>query len=88
MDLIFLVVIIGILAGSTWYIIAPMFENQPEISHQYSKDELFRQKTVLMRQIKELEMDHDIGNISDDDFAESRSQLKQDISQILSELKK
>lgn len=88
MDIIFLIVIIGIFSGSTWYILAPLYENQPEISHQYSKDELLRKKTVLLKQIKELEMDHDIGNISDEDFAESRSQLKQNISLILSELKK
>ena len=53
-----------------------------------NQGDLDRKKQVLLRQIKELEMDHHIGNISDEDFNGSRLALKQEISDIIAELKK
>ncbi|MBT4155334.1 MAG: hypothetical protein HOE56_06895 [Candidatus Marinimicrobia bacterium] len=46
-----------------------------------------RKKTLLLRQIKELDMDHHIGNISDEDYAINRQLLKREISEIISEIK-
>ena len=53
-----------------------------------NQGDLDRKKQVLLRQIKELEMDHHIGNIYDEDFNGSRLALKQEISDIIAELKK
>lgn len=53
-----------------------------------NQGDLDRKKEVLLRQIKELEMDHHIGNISDEDFNDGRLALKQEISEIIAELKK
>jgi len=87
MDLIFLTSIILLFGGATWFITSPLFENHQTLSQQYSQDELLRKKTLLLRQIKELEMDFHIGNISESDFNDGKNQLKQEISLILTELK-
>ncbi|MEC7798724.1 MAG: hypothetical protein VX517_01590 [Candidatus Neomarinimicrobiota bacterium] len=49
---------------------------------------LKRKKILLYRQIKELEMEYDIGNISDKDYMELRDNLKQEVSLVISKLKK
>ena len=49
---------------------------------------LKRKKILLYRQIKELEMEYDIGNISDKDYMELRGNLKQEVSLVISKLKK
>ena len=49
---------------------------------------LKRKKILLYRQIKELEMEYDIGNISDKDYMELRYNLKQEVSLVISKLKK
>ena len=53
-----------------------------------SKDILRRKKIVLYRQIKELEMEYDIGNLDKEDFIKRRSEIKMEVSEIISELKK
>ena len=47
-----------------------------------------RKKIVLYRQIKELEMEYDIGNLDKEDFINRRSELKTEVSEIITELKK
>ena len=49
---------------------------------------LKRKKILLYRQIKELEMEYDIGNISDKDYMQLRDSLKQEVSLVISKLKK
>ena len=49
---------------------------------------LRRKKIVLYRQIKELEMEYDIGNLDKEDFINRRSELKTEVSEIITELKK
>ena len=53
-----------------------------------SKDILRRKKIVLYRQIKELEMEYDIGNLDKEDFINRRSELKKEVSEIITELMK
>ena len=53
-----------------------------------SKDILRRKKIVLYRQIKELEMEYDIGNINEKDYMEMRENLKEEVSMVISKLKK
>ena len=53
-----------------------------------NNDILRRKKIVLYRQIKELEMEYDIGNLDKEDFINRRSELKTEVSEIITELKK
>ena len=88
MNLVFTTAIIGLFSSIVWYMISPLFEEESKISLRMNQGDLDRKKQVLLRQIKELEMDHHIGNISDEDFNGSRLALKQEISDIIAELKK
>ena len=45
-----------------------------------------RKKIILYRQIKELEMEFDIGNINEDDFQATRTELKQEVSAVIAQL--
>ena len=88
MNLVFTAAVIGLFSSIVWYMISPLFEEESKISLRINQGDLDRKKQVLLRQIKELEMDHHIGNISDEDFNTSRLTLKQEISDIIAELKK
>ena len=88
MSLIFLLSLILLFGTSVWYVIFPLFEGRSKIPALVSREELERKKIVFLRQIKELEMDHHIGNITDKDYEFRRNRLKKDISEIISELKR
>lgn len=88
MNLIFSMVLITLFCFLAWYIISPFFQESSAIPFDNSQNDLERKKVVLLRQIKELDMDHHIGNISDDDYTRNRQILKKEISQIIIELKK
>ena len=49
---------------------------------------LKRKKIILYRQIKELEMEYDIGNLERKDFSNRRAELKREVSLIINKLKK
>ena len=86
MNIIFSILIICLFGISVWYIITPLFDVSNEIPIQMNKSELMRYKLVLMRLIKELEMDYYINNISDKDYQSERKILKKEISLILEKL--
>ncbi|MDP6628546.1 MAG: hypothetical protein QF418_02760 [Candidatus Marinimicrobia bacterium] len=88
MNLVFTTAIIVLFTSIVWYMITPLFEKESGVSLKINQGDLDLKKQVLLRQIKELEMDHHIGNISDEDFNGSRLALKQEISEIIAELKK
>ena len=88
MNLVFTTAIIVLFTSIVWYMITPLFEKESGVSLKINQGDLDLKKQVLLRQIKELEMDHHIGNISDKDFNGSRLALKQEISEIIAELKK
>ena len=88
MNLVFTTAVIGLFSSIVWYMISPLFEEESKIPLRMNQGDLDRKKQVLFRQIKELEMDHHIGNISEEDFNGSRLALKQEISDIIAELKK
>ena len=54
----------------------------------YDKETLKRKKILLYRQIKELEMEFDIGNLNQEDFLLRRSEIKAEVSEIITSLKK
>ncbi len=88
MNFVFTTAIIVLFTSIVWYMITPLFEKESGVSLKINQGDLDLKKQVLLRQIKELEMDHHIGNISDEDFNGSRLALKQEISEIIAELKK
>ena len=71
------------------FVLEPFFFSNAGSLNQ--KDEfsiLKRKKILLYRQIKELEMEYDIGNINNRDFIEIRDKLKQEVSEVISKLNK
>ena len=58
------------------------------INNAYDKDLLKRKKIILYRQIKELEMEFDIGNLNKDYFLLRRSEIKAEVYEIIASLKK
>jgi len=71
------------------YSIQPLF--LPAITMRNTSDNrsaLSRKKNILYRQIKELEMEYDIGNLDKQDFLLRRSELKAEVSSVLYNLKK
>ena len=81
--LIFIPFVLSIL-----YVIEPLFMSK--LANSYKSDDqksLKRKKTMLYRQIKELEMEYDIGNINNKDFTKMRIELKKEVSAIIAQLK-
>ena len=60
-----------------------MNEKQGELDSTLS---LQREKSILYKQIKELEMDYDLGNITKKDFENTRLYFKKEVSQIFEKL--
>ena len=75
-------------ALSILYVIEPLFMSKLANSYE-SEDQksLKRKKTMLYRQIKELEMEYDIGNINNKDFTKMRIELKKEVSKIIIQIK-
>ena len=70
------------------YAIEPLFMSKlVNINKNDDNKSLKRKKVMIYRQIKELEMEHDIGNINDKDFTEMRDELKKEVSELISQIK-
>ena len=54
---------------------------------QLNVADLKRKKLLIYRQIKELEMEYDIGNINENDFISGRATLKKEVSEVIATLK-
>lgn len=73
---------------SVLYVIQPLFLEEVKYSVDETILSLKREKTILYRNIKELEMEFDIGNIDKVEFEKRRNLLKNEVSTILNKLKK
>ena len=73
---------------SVLYVIQPLFLEEVKYSVDETILSLKREKTILYRSIKELEMEFDIGNIDKVEFEKRRNLLKNQVSIILNKLKK
>ena len=70
------------------YAIEPLFMSKlVNINKSDDQKSLKRKKVMIYRQIKELEMEYDIGNINDKDFTEMRDELKKEVSELISRIK-
>ena len=72
---------------SVLYVIQPLFLEEVKYSVDETILSLKREKTILYRSIKELEMEFDIGNIDKVEFEKRRNLLKNEVSIILKKLK-
>ena len=73
---------------SVFYVIQPLFLEKVKYSVDETNLSLKREKTILYRSIKELEMEYDIGNLESDDFKNRRAELKSEVSLIIDKIKK
>ena len=73
---------------SVLYVIQPLFLDEVKYSVDETILSLKREKIILYRSIKELEMEFDIGNIDKVEFEKRRNLLKNEVSIILKKLKK
>ena len=73
---------------SVLYVIQPLFLDEVKYSVDETILSLKREKIILYRSIKELEMEFDIGNIDKAEFKKRRNLLKNEVSIILNKLKK
>ncbi len=70
------------------FALQPLFLPRIEKMHiQLDVAELKRKKLLIYRQIKELEMEYDIGNINENDFISGRATLKKEVSEVIAKLK-
>lgn len=85
-DLLIILIMFG---AVTILVIQPLFIDQMIhlIDKNAEKNSLEQRKKILYRQIKDLEMDHQMGNLSELEFTQQRSDLKKEVSQIITELK-
>ena len=69
------------------FVIQPLFLQKIEGKDEtLDRGTLKRKKIILYRQIKELEMEFDIGNINENDFQATRTELKQEVSAVIAQL--
>lgn len=90
MSIISSIVLIFIFAIPAVFAIQPLLGNRLEKPSEAESqiNLLQRRKQVLYRQIKELELEHGLGLVTDSEFESLRGGIKQQVSLILSELKK
>lgn len=79
-----------IFVGMIWYIMEPFLSHRTRTNPSLDETitDLNLKKRSLYRQIKELEMDYEVGNIMESDYTQSRLELKRDVSDIIDHLKK
>jgi hypothetical protein len=66
-----------------------LLEKDITIENTQSTTESFLQrKKILYRQIKELDMDYQLGNVLEQDYINTRNDLKREVSEVLSVLNK
>ncbi len=79
-----------VFVGLAWFVVQPLFEASREIpsSKEEDLDALQRRKLLLYRQIKELEMEYEIGNLDQSDYQQAREELKKEVSQVIGQIKR
>ena len=84
------VVIIFIFILVIVYIMQPLLleEDITIEDTQNTKDSFLQRKKILYRQITELDLDYQLGNVLEQDYINSRNELKKEVSDILSVLNK
>tara|TARA_X000001036_G_scaffold383266_1_gene376486 strand:- start:200 stop:418 length:219 start_codon:yes stop_codon:yes gene_type:complete len=69
------------------YIVEPIINLSIKKQSEFQNKDYEKEKLVILNQIKVLELDHDIGNISLNDFKVEKEILKRKVSKLYKELK-
>lgn len=73
---------------SVAYVVQPLFgEVALSLADTGELESLELKKRVLLEQIKELEIDFELGNIAESDFSSAREELKVEASETIARLK-
>ena len=87
MNLLFLISVILLFCYLVIYIVEPVI-NLSIIKHsKFQNKDHEKEKLIILNQIKVLELDYDIGNISLNDFKVEKEILKRKVSKLYKELK-
>ncbi|HIO75039.1 MAG TPA: hypothetical protein EYG62_06540 [Candidatus Marinimicrobia bacterium] len=71
------------------FAVQPLFEvkGKNRTGHGVTVEALALRKLSLYEQIKELELEYEMGNVSYDDFQRNRNELKREVSNVLEQMK-
>ena len=82
-----IILVLIIFLFSIYFVISPLlYTKSKRIKVSDSEKNLLFEKNILYKQIKELEMDFNLGNISKEDLEKSRNRMKKEISLIFEKL--
>ncbi len=87
MNLLFLISVIITFCSMVLYIVEPLISISNKDKNIFLNRDREKEKLIIMKQIKVLELDYDIGNISFDDFKLERKILKTKVSGLIDEIK-
>ncbi len=87
MNLLFLISVIILFCYLVIYIVEPIINLSIKKQSEFQNKDHEKEKMVILNQIKVLELDHDIGNISLNDFKVEKEILKRKVSKLYKELK-
>ena len=87
MNLLFLISVIIFFCYLVIYIVEPIINLSIKKQSEFQNKDHEKEKMVILNQIKVLELDHDIGNISLNDFKVEKEILKRKVSKLYKELK-
>ncbi|MAJ32943.1 MAG: hypothetical protein CMF95_00045 [Candidatus Marinimicrobia bacterium] len=87
MNLLFLISVIILFCYLVIYIVEPIINLSIKKQSEFQNKDHEKEKLVILNQIKVLELDHDIGNISLNDFKVEKEILKRKVSKLYKELK-
>ena len=87
MNLLFLISVIILFCYLVIYIVEPIINLSMKKQSEFQNEDHEKEKMVILNQIKVLELDYDIGNISFNDFQVEKEILKRKVSKLYKELK-
>ena len=87
MNLLFLISVIILFCYLVIYIVEPIINLSIKKQSEFHNKDHEKKKQVILNQIKVLELDYDIGNISLNDFKVEKEILKRKVSKLYKELK-
>ena len=87
MNLLFLISVIIIFCYLVIYIVEPIINLSIKKQSEFQNKDREKEKLVILNQIKVLELDYDIGNISLNEFQVEKEILKRKVSKLYKELK-
>ena len=87
MNLLFLISVIILFCYLVIYIVEPIINISIKKQSEFQNKDHEKEKMVILNQIKVLELDYDIGNISLNDFKVEKEILKRKVSKLYKELK-